>query len=142
VRSPRRSFDELTPQARYQRRRRANDPAYREQARLAAKAHYQGPGKAQRHTPEGRRRVWDGQLRSRFGITADEYDAMLAAQGGRCAICRREPDGRSRLAVEHDHKTRRIRGLVCRSCNRTIALIEGVIDRLPKYEPFFRFLAS
>lgn len=45
-----------------------------------------------------------------------QYDKMLAAQGGKCAICKRPPKSR-RLAVDHDHKTGKVRGLLCFRCN-------------------------
>lgn len=50
-----------------------------------------------------------------YGITADEYNTLLAAQDGRCAICRQ---ARSyRLNVDHDHASGHVRGLLCRLCN-------------------------
>lgn len=53
-------------------------------------------------------------------ITDAEYDQRLAEQGGGCAICGTPPKTR-RLAVDHDHKTGAIRGLLCHRCNRTLA---------------------
>ena len=55
----------------------------------------------------------------RYGMTADQYREMLALQDGCCAICRRKPTGR-RLAVDHEHRTGRVRGLLCDACNRAI----------------------
>lgn len=54
-----------------------------------------------------------------YGITIDEYDAMVARQRGRCAICRCRPEdvGERWLSVDHDHRTGRVRSLLCRSCN-------------------------
>lgn len=53
-----------------------------------------------------------------FGITLKQYDEMLDAQGSRCAICGKTPeDNGRRLAVDHDHNTGEIRGLLCVSCN-------------------------
>ena len=60
------------------------------------------------------KRAWS--LRRYYGMTPDEYDYMLEKQGGVCAICGREPNGR-RLAVDHDHDTGTIRGLLCFRCN-------------------------
>lgn len=51
-----------------------------------------------------------------YGLTSEQYDALLAFQGGRCAICRGAPKSQ-RLAVEHDHKTGEVRGLCCSKCN-------------------------
>jgi transposase-like protein len=63
------------------------------------------------------------QLRIKFGITLERYDALHAAQGGVCAICRGAQVGRNstggprELAVDHDHKTGTVRGLLCDRCN-------------------------
>lgn len=45
-------------------------------------------------------------------FTEDDYQALSAAQGGRCALCRRRSPSR-RLAVDHDHRTGEVRGLLC-----------------------------
>lgn len=59
------------------------------------------------------------RLRKLFGLSVEQYDAMLLAQEGRCAICRNRP-GRQRLAVDHNHKTGAIRGLLCGRCNHKL----------------------
>lgn len=57
-------------------------------------------------------------LLRKYGITTEQYEAMLVKQGGVCAICARPPQTR-RLAVDHDHgPSKRVRGLVCQHCNR------------------------
>lgn len=61
-------------------------------------------------------------LKVTYNITYDFYLAMYNFQGGRCYVCRRRPLKR-RLAVDHDHKTDEVRGLLCsgeRSCNHDI----------------------
>jgi hypothetical protein len=57
--------------------------------------------------------------RSRLGLTQADYDRLLAAQGGVCAICERPPKTR-RLHVDHDHKSGKVRGLLCFTCNRYV----------------------
>jgi hypothetical protein len=52
-------------------------------------------------------------LRRRYGITALEADAMLAKQGGLCAICKSAPAAH----VDHDHATGAVRALLCFNCN-------------------------
>lgn len=81
------------------------------------------------------RRRWN--LENRYGITVEQYAAMLADQGGVCAICGQgEPNehGRTgtrfRLAVDHDHETGRVRGLLCQKCNRAIGLLGDNPQRL------------
>lgn len=57
------------------------------------------------------------RLKVVFGITIAQYEKMLLKQGGTCGICGSKPD-KVRLAVDHDHRTGKIRGLLCDSCNR------------------------
>lgn len=67
------------------------------------------------------------ELRKRYGIGLDDYQRMLEAQGGVCAICG-QPETRvdhrtkkvSRLAVDHDHKTGDVRGLLCHAHNNSL----------------------
>ena len=54
-----------------------------------------------------------------YGLTAEEYDALLELQGGRCAICRARPISK-RLAVDHDHGSSLVRGLLCSRCNHDL----------------------
>jgi hypothetical protein len=66
-------------------------------------------------------------LRARdLGVTDAEYVTMLAAQHGVCAICGNTPKTR-RLDVDHDHRTGRIRGLLCHRCNRALPTWIGLV---------------
>lgn len=56
-------------------------------------------------------------MRRRFGISIEDYDELLIAQVGRCAICGAPPTKRKALAVDHDHETGNLRGLLCSNCN-------------------------
>ncbi|PZR81626.1 MAG: hypothetical protein DI537_37920 [Stutzerimonas stutzeri] len=76
-------------------------------------------------------------LNKKFGITVEEYDALVASQGNTCAICRQperyihprtqEP---ARLAVDHNHQTGAVRGLLCSNCNRGLGFFNEDRDRL------------
>lgn len=81
------------------------------------------------------RRRWS--LKKEYGLSVEEYDAMLAQQGGVCAICGQdEPNkhGRTgtrfRLSVDHDHETGAVRSLLCQKCNRAIGLFDDDPERL------------
>jgi hypothetical protein len=84
-------------------------------------------------------------LRRQYGITPEDYDEMLAAQGGVCAICGQtewfiDPrKGTPRcLSVDHCHATGKVRGLLCGRCNRSIGHFEDnpeIIARAAAYLP-------
>lgn len=67
------------------------------------------------------------QLLRRYGIDFETYNVMLARQNGRCAICNNLPKNGSikRLHVDHDHITGKVRGILCASCNRSIAALDN-----------------
>lgn len=73
-----------------------------------------------RPTPEQEREL---RLKYKFGLTLDQYNEMLAAQGGVCAMCGGLDPIRN-LAVDHDHKTGAIRGLLCGTCNTALGVVE------------------
>lgn len=69
-------------------------------------------------TPEQREKY----LQAKYGISLEQYNEMVAFYGGRCWICRRERKPiknkpRRPLNVDHDHKTKRVRGVLCYTCN-------------------------
>lgn len=68
-------------------------------------------------------------LKYRYGITPEQYDEMLEAQEGVCAICKEAPT-QQRLAVDHDHKTGEVRGLLCFSCNTALGHFRDDPERL------------
>ena len=74
-----------------------------------------------------------------YGVTPEQFKAMVDVQGGACAICLKVPDDSFGLCVDHDHATDEIRGLLCNPCNRTIgvlgddvAILERAISYLKK----------
>lgn len=104
-------------------KQKANRDRYRERRRASGRKH----------------RLW-----SNYGITQEEYDALLAAQNGVCAICCaiEESERWSVFHVDHSHRTGRVRGLLCSSCNRGLgyfhddpAYLEGAAAYLRRTEP-------
>lgn len=71
-------------------------------------------------------------LRSHFGITHADYEVLLAAQNGVCAICSSNDPGRSSpyFHVDHCHATNKIRGLLCNGCNLGLGHFKDDTDRL------------
>lgn len=75
------------------------------------------------------------RLKGEYGIDAATYEALLELQGGRCAICGRRPKTK-RLAVDHDHATGEVRGLLCPGddgCNhRLLGYVRDRVDLLQR----------
>jgi len=71
------------------------------------------------------------KLMHNHGITIEEYDKLLAAQNGICVICGLPPNSK-KLSVDHNHETGKIRGLLCKSCNRALGLVYESVDILAK----------
>ena len=63
-------------------------------------------------------------LHKLYGITRDEFFAMVLAQGDGCAICGEVPPAGKALTVDHDHVTGRFRGLLCNGCNAGIGNLQ------------------
>lgn len=71
-------------------------------------------------------------LRFRYGISSQEWFTMLEEQEGLCKICL----GENPTDLDHNHKTLKIRGLLCRNCNTGIGLLGenvNVLERAIKY---------
>jgi hypothetical protein len=67
--------------------------------------------RARREDPAVKARERAGHLRRKHGLSPEQYEAMLVAQGGGCAICGRGPGLKFSLHVDHDHETGRVRGI-------------------------------
>jgi hypothetical protein len=64
----------------------------------------------------------------RHGITREQYLLMVEAQCGVCAICKKPPTDGQNLAIDHNHKTDEVRGLLCKQCNRALGLFGDSIN--------------
>jgi endogenous inhibitor of DNA gyrase (YacG/DUF329 family) len=80
-------------------------------------------------------------LMRNYGITYADYTVMEEAQDHRCALCDRKGYTMAeyhilKLVVDHDHKTGRVRGLLCHDCNRALGLLKdnlNTISKIPQY---------
>ena len=75
----------------------------------------------QRYTPEQRAAM---DRKRMYGISNEDYQALLDAQGGVCAICHNPCVSGKRLAVDHNHETGVVRGLLCTRCNPGIGYFQ------------------
>jgi hypothetical protein len=75
-------------------------------------------------------------LRHKYGLTIEEYEQRLNQQGGVCAICKKAEPARRRYAVDHDHRTGVVRGLLCTRCNNALGCFHDdplLMDRAAQY---------
>lgn len=89
---------------------------------------------------EQRRKYNLKHLCKKRGITVETYEAMLAAQGGVCALCKtKRPVGKSgsdALYIDHCHKTNKVRGLLCMHCNSALGMVDDnpfLLDAMAAY---------
>lgn len=99
--------------------------------------------KWRRENPERSREHWNKHNRARladpeyvrfraertmllkYGLTQADFDALLASQGGVCAICKGDRNGPgARFHVDHCHNSDKVRGLLCGRCNTAIGLLQ------------------
>ena len=103
-------------QYKYKKRWRENN---REKVRKKANKDY--------HSGKGRNRF----LKYQYGISIKDYNILFNAQNGCCKICgRHQSKLKRRLFVDHDHKTGKIRGLLCEKCNFALGLTNNSIEIL------------
>lgn len=74
-------------------------------------------------------------LKRKYGLSVDEYNAMVEEQQNRCAICQTEG---VKLAVDHCHETGRVRGLLCRGCNSGIGQLGDDMPRVFRAYDYLR----
>jgi Autographiviridae endonuclease VII len=120
----------VTPSERV-RRRYAEDPEFRKR-KLAANRRYQIANQHKFNERARRRWATDPEWRRKrqladYGISVEDYNALLVKQDGACAICKRKSD--RTLCVDHCHSTGVVRGLLCRKCNAGL----GCYDDNPSF---------
>lgn len=84
---------------------------------------------------KARRAKW---LKTKYGITYDQYQQMYDDQNGKCKICEIEisiitsTNNHQTACVDHCHSTNKIRGLLCNHCNRALGLMKESVENLKK----------
>ena len=112
------------------RQRYKTDAAYREKIKADVKS-------GRKRHPKTR---WARNLRN-VGLTLEDYDTMLAGQGGGCAICGNHESGDKRTPrfhVDHCHATGVVRGLLCSSCNLGLGKFADSPERLERAALYLR----
>lgn len=111
-------------------------PGYKEKVKEQQKKYYN------KHLNEIKQRIKDkpehyykirrnSLLKTKFGITLDQYNEMLVEQNGVCAICGKI-DKFQALSVDHSHQSGKVRGLLCSSCNNGLGRFKDSHEILQK----------
>jgi hypothetical protein len=82
---------------------------------------------------EQRKKEW---LKSLYGMTVEDYNSLLNSQNEVCAICSQPCKTKKGLAVDHNHITGKIRGLLCANCNGAIGMLQEDPDIIEKAKQY------
>lgn len=110
----------------------------REKQRASSRKYYKNnaeriraKNRVKHNTPRGRARARREHLWRSFKMTPEQWDEMFTAQGSKCGCCgTREPASKRGWHTDHDHKTKRVRGIVCHACNVMIGAARDSIEIL------------
>ena len=113
-----------------ERRGGTRSPGYESYCKACEKVNFQEWYRRNKH--HQRKRDFERNCK-KFGLSGDQYKAMVKTQSGKCAICNR-PERCTRggivknLAIDHCHDSDRIRALLCNGCNTAIGLIDEDLE--------------
>lgn len=91
---------------------------------VCKRCHLDRTSRNAKKSPE-RRAELQWKYRGVEGFSWEQYEQMMQEQDSVCAICDRSCGSGRRLAVDHNHGTGKVRGLLCQSCNQTVGKLEN-----------------
>ena len=125
------------------RKRYKKDSKYRARCKKTSKKYIKSPkGKVHRRKWKKNGRIYLAQrkhhLKRDYGLTLEQYDQMLDEQNGVCIICKGINANGRRLAVDHNHQTGKIRGLLCDCCNLWLGKYETNHSLFEKFDEYLK----
>lgn len=117
--------------------------AHKELYRQYARRHYDKHRerfREERNTPEGKLKLRVAMLKSRYGITLEQFEKLVSRHHGGCWICGKDnAKGRGgTLVIDHCHESQKIRGALCDLCNTTLGVLGDTIPKI--HESTARFV--
>lgn len=89
--------------------------------------------------PRTRQQQRHSDLKRQYGITLREYNDLLKKQKGGCALCGKTSKQQGKaLAVDHNHKTNKIRGILCSKCNTGIGMLGDTYAQVAKAAKYLK----
>jgi len=80
--------------------------------------------------PEKIKRIRRQQTLKGYGLSFQDYENKLKAQKHGCEICGTRMQKNQHLSIDHNHKSGKVRGLLCRKCNSILGRVEGYLERV------------
>lgn len=120
------------PEVEAERKRRISSPKVKAQRDEALRRW------AERNPEKVRAKARKLQLKKKYGLSLEDYRRMVAARGGLCDCCGKEPRGKRGLFVDHDHVTEKVRGLLCYHCNSGIGRLGDDLGGVRLAEAYLR----
>jgi hypothetical protein len=128
----------------YERKGKAQQRIKRAALTSEERKQYNADRRADRAADPERFQRYDVHRKMRqYGHTVETYDALLAEQGGSCAVCGGPPAGKAgaaggRFHIDHDHVTGELRGLLCHFCNTGLGSLFDDVERLERAISYLR----
>jgi ribosomal protein L34E len=91
-----------------------------------------------RYKQENPEKYRDTKLRHLYGITLEQFNEKLKGQNNKCAICKRPENAKVKgkvqnFTVDHRHADKKVRGLLCHSCNKNVGVVEKWLKEIQAY---------
>lgn len=115
--------------ARYERTKDKRKLTQRDWYENNRESHIERRSQWHRENPERYRETY---LQRKYGISSIQYQSMYDSQNGLCAICGRPEISKILMAVDHDHRTGRVRALLCTKCNKGLGHFDDDKEQLLK----------
>ena len=112
--------------------KRAHKNVYREYARKRMKKWRED------HPKQEKKYARKAHLKRRYGISEDLFQFLVDQQGNKCAICGKPEPTRPVLSVDHNHRTGKVRGLLCSKCNLGLGYFQDNPTTLDKASEYLR----
>ena len=109
-----------------QKRWRLNNPEKYKAQRVRAEQKRRERGYYEKNSDT----IFENYLKRTYNIDLNKYNSLFEEQSGVCAICKQECVSGRKLAVDHNHDTGEVRGLLCCRCNRGIGNLDDSLDKL------------
>jgi hypothetical protein len=111
----------------YSAKQRADNPEYYKQKKREYWARDKVKHSTKRRAEYDHETAWAQRIQYNYGITSDDYYQLLETQRGCCAICLTDTPSSGRFkkfSVDHNHKTGKVRSLLCHLCNTGIGVFK------------------